>query len=53
VSRLTNERLDSRYAADGFGVKKTMRPKVNREIRRLRSEPAARADDDVRGPETT
>lgn len=48
VSRLTDERLDSLYEADGFGGEKTMRARVIRElideIRTLRAEqsPAAR-----------
>lgn len=55
VSRLTDERLDSLYDADGFGGEKTMRARVIRElideIRTLRAEqsqaapdPAARRD---------
>lgn len=42
VSRLTDERLDSLYEADGFGGEKTMRARVIRElideIRALRGE---------------
>jgi hypothetical protein len=42
VSRLTDERLDSLYEADGFGGEKTMRARVIRElideIRALRDE---------------
>jgi hypothetical protein len=55
VSRLTEERLESLYDADGFGGEKTMRARVIRElideIRTLRAEqsqatpdPAARRD---------
>jgi hypothetical protein len=44
VSRLTDERLDSLYEADGFGGEKTMRARVIRElideIRTLRAEQA-------------
>jgi hypothetical protein len=42
VTRLTDERLDSLYEADGFGGEKTMRARVIRElideIRTLRAE---------------
>jgi hypothetical protein len=42
ISRLTDERLDSLYEADGFGGEKTMRARVIRElideIRTLRAE---------------
>ncbi len=45
VSALTPERLESLYAADGFGGEKTMRAKVIRElideIRLLRNELAS------------
>lgn len=50
ASRLTEERLDSLYNADGFGGEKTMRAKVIRElideIRVLRSEQAPATDAD-------
>lgn len=49
MSSLTDTRLDSLYAAEGFGGEKTMRSKVIRElideIRRLRAEVAELQDD--------